>query len=177
MLEVLDPAQNTSFVDHYLSIPFDLSQVLFIATANSLDTISGPLLDRMEVIQLEGYTLDEKQAIARSYLLPKQLEAHGLTQCNIQVTQDALLYMIEHYTMESGIRNLERSIASICRAKCKEYADLLETKSTDQFCNTVTQQDVAAILGVRHMTWMQGITVMTKLTYRIYRCHCMKQIT
>ncbi|KAI9278532.1 Lon protease C-terminal proteolytic domain-containing protein [Phascolomyces articulosus] len=129
LLEVLDPSQNSTFMDHFLNIPFDLSQVLFIATANSMDTISGPLLDRMEVVHLSGYTTDEKIHIARSYLWPKQLEAHGLSKMGIELSDSALLYVIEHYTQESGVRNLDRNIASLCRYKCKEYADMTEKTS------------------------------------------------
>ncbi|KAI9495639.1 ATP-dependent protease La [Zychaea mexicana] len=158
MLEVLDPSQNTSFVDHFLNIPFDLSQVLFIATANSMETISGPLLDRMEVVHLSGYTADEKMHIARSYLWPKQLEAHGLDKLNVTLTDKALLYVIEHYTQESGVRHLDRSIAGLCRYKCKEYADLVEATSTRrrkksrsssslQFKTTIDVEDVHTILG------------------------------
>ncbi|KAG2226628.1 hypothetical protein INT45_005114, partial [Circinella minor] len=130
MLEVLDPSQNISFMDHFLNIPFDLSQVLFIATANSMESIPGPLLDRMEVVHLSGYTTDEKMHIARSYLWPKQIEAHGLGKMGITLSDSALLYIIEHYTQESGVRNLDRNMASLCRYRCKEYADMAEKSET-----------------------------------------------
>src|SRR5205823_7012989 len=115
MLEVLDPEQNSHFRDHYLDLPFDLSKVLFICTANTLDTIPGPLLDRMDVIQLSGYTEEEKFGIARKYLVPKQLEAHGLGPNQITFVEKALRLVIREYTREAGVRGLERQIAALCR--------------------------------------------------------------
>ncbi len=115
LLEVLDPEQNNSFRDHYLDVAWDLSSVMFIATANTLQTIPPPLLDRMEVIQLSGYTVREKLEIAQRYLLPEQLREHVLTEADIVVTDDALRVAIEEYTREAGVRNLEREIANICR--------------------------------------------------------------
>jgi ATP-dependent Lon protease len=115
LLEVLDPEQNNSFRDHYLDVAWDLAPVMFIATANALQTIPPPLLDRMEVIQLSGYTLREKLEIARRYLLPEQLREHALTDADVQVTNEALQVAIEEYTREAGVRNLEREIANICR--------------------------------------------------------------
>jgi len=115
LLEVLDPEQNHTFTDHYLEVPFDLSQTLFIMTANSLHTIPRPLLDRMEVIALSGYTEDEKVNIADRYLLPKQVKAHGLKQENFTVDKRILLKLVQGYTRESGVRNLEREIANLCR--------------------------------------------------------------
>jgi len=115
MLEVLDPEQQSSFRDHYLDLPFDLSKVLFICTANTLDTIPGPLLDRMDVIQLSGYTHDEKLGIAKRYLVPKQLKAHGLTKSRMTLGDKALRLVIAEYTREAGVRNLERQIAALCR--------------------------------------------------------------
>jgi ATP-dependent Lon protease len=122
LLEVLDPEQNNSFRDHYLDIAWDLSPVMFIATANTLQTIPPPLLDRMEVIQLSGYTVREKLEIARRYLLPEQLREHVLTEADIVVTDDALRVAIEEYTREAGVRNLEREIANICRKVAVEIA-------------------------------------------------------
>ena len=115
LLEVLDPEQNVSFRDHYLDVAWDLAPVMFIATANTLQTIPPPLLDRMEVIQLPGYTLREKLEIARRYLLPEQIREHALTPADIEVTDDALRVAVEEYTREAGVRNLEREIANICR--------------------------------------------------------------
>jgi ATP-dependent Lon protease len=123
MLEVLDPEQNKHFRDHYLDLPFDLSKVLFICTANQLETIPPPLLDRMDVIQLSGYTEDEKLGIARKYLVPKQLEAHGLTDEQLEIGDEALLTVIREYTREAGVRNLERRIADLCRKTAREIAE------------------------------------------------------
>jgi ATP-dependent Lon protease len=122
MLEVLDPEQNKHFRDHYLDLPFDLSRVLFICTANTLDTIPGPLLDRMDVIQLPGYTEDEKLNIARRYLVPKQLEAHGLTKSRLTIPDAALRTVIREYTREAGVRNLERRIGDLCRKAATRIA-------------------------------------------------------
>ncbi len=115
LLEVLDPEQNISFRDHYLDLGFDLSRVLFIVTANVLDTIPGPLLDRMEVLKLSGYIAAEKVHIARRYLIPKQMEAHGVTAGNVRFTDAGLMKVITGYAREAGVRNLEREIANICR--------------------------------------------------------------
>ncbi|HEX2708822.1 MAG TPA: endopeptidase La, partial [Solirubrobacterales bacterium] len=115
MLEVLDPAQNDSFRDHYLDLEFDLSDVVFIATANVLDTVPGPLLDRMDVIQLSGYTEEEKVEIAKRYLVPKQLEAHGLKKKQVSINDKALRTVVREYTREAGVRNLERRIADVLR--------------------------------------------------------------
>ena len=123
MLEVLDPAQNSSFRDHYLDLPFDLSQVLFVTTANQLETIPAPLLDRMEVIGLAGYTEDEKVGIARRYLVPKQLEAHGLEGKRVVFTEKALRLLVREYTREAGVRNLDREIAALCRKAAREIAE------------------------------------------------------
>jgi ATP-dependent Lon protease len=123
MLEVLDPAQNDSFRDHYLDLEFDLSEVLFIATANILDTVPIPLQDRMETIELAGYTLEEKRHIARRYLVPRQIEANGLKPSQIEFSDSALTAIIEEYTREAGVRNLERQIGTICRKVARDVAE------------------------------------------------------
>jgi len=123
MLEVLDPEQNSHFRDHYLDLPFDLSKVLFICTANQLETIPGPLLDRMDVIQLSGYTEDEKLGIARKYLVPKQLEAHGLADKGVTISDNTLRVVTREYTREAGVRNLERRIADLLRKAAREIAE------------------------------------------------------
>ncbi|MGK2932091.1 MAG: endopeptidase La [Solirubrobacterales bacterium] len=123
MLEVLDPAQNYTFRDHYLDVTYDLSDVMFIATANVLDTIPGPLRDRMEMIQLAGYTVDEKRHIARKYLVPRQIKANGLKRKNIEFTDTALTAIIEEYTREAGVRSLEREIGTVCRKVARVFAE------------------------------------------------------
>ncbi|HNP71297.1 MAG TPA: endopeptidase La [Kouleothrix sp.] len=131
LLEVLDPEQNTSFRDHYLDVAWDLSPVLFIATANTLQTIPPPLLDRMEVIQLSGYTARQKLEIARRYLVPEQLAEHALGDADAEVTDAALTVAIEEYTREAGVRNLEREIANICRKVAVQIAKKNERPPTN----------------------------------------------
>ncbi len=123
LLEVLDPEQNSEFSDHYLNLPLDLSKVMFITTANMSDTIPGPLLDRMEVIRLSGYTLEEKTVIARKYLLPRQLKENGLKPSHMRMTDETLQQVITHYTYEAGLRNLEREIGKVCRKVARKVAE------------------------------------------------------
>ncbi|MDQ3769429.1 MAG: endopeptidase La [Actinomycetota bacterium] len=123
MLEVLDPEQNSSFRDHYLDVPFDLSNVMFITTANTLDSIPGPLRDRMETLQLAGYTEDEKLQIAKRYLVPRQIERNGLKRSQLRIGDRALRAIIRDYTREAGVRNLEREIGTICRKVAREVAE------------------------------------------------------
>ena len=123
LLEVLDPEQNNSFSDHYMNLPFDLSKVMFITTANRADTIPGPLLDRMEVIQLSGYTLEEKIAIARKYLLPRQIGESGIRASQVKLDDDMLKLVISQYTHEAGVRNLERALGKICRKIARRIAE------------------------------------------------------
>lgn len=130
LLEVLDPEQNKEFTDHYLDVPFDLSDVFFIATANTLDSIPGPLLDRMEIIELSGYVTAEKLAIATKHLIPKQLAEHGLSSHQVSLTDSAILKVIQGYTREAGVRSLQRQIQSLCRYAAEKIADGTLTKVT-----------------------------------------------
>ncbi len=123
LLEVLDPEQNNAFTDHYLGVPFDLSNVMFITTGNLVDTIPGPLKDRMEIIYLSGYTTEEKLGIAKNYLIPKQLEEHGISNNVLKITDGGLYTIISQYTREAGVRNLEREIANLCRKVAKKIAE------------------------------------------------------
>ncbi len=143
LLEVLDPEQNNTFSDHYLEVDYDLSDVMFIATANSLE-IPAPLLDRMEVIRLAGYTEDEKTHIAENYLIPKQIVLNGLKEEEINISENATREIIRHYTREAGVRNLERDIANICR---KVVKDILTSKRTKKV--NVTAKNIEKYLGVK----------------------------
>ena len=142
MLEVLDPEQNKTFVDHYLEVPFDLSKILFVTTANSLSTIPGPLLDRMEVIEVSGYIEEEKLNIAQKYLLPKQIKEHGLKPEFIKIEEQAMRDIINYYTREAGVRTLERTLGKICRKVAKKY---VEDSSLEGV--VVTTKDIEEYLG------------------------------
>lgn len=141
-LEVLDAEQNVNFRDNYLEMPYDLSKVLFICTANSLDTIPGPLRDRLEIVELSSYTAEEKQHIAEEFLIPKQLEANGLTKSQLRFKKDAVADMIESYTREAGVRSLERLVGAVCRKVVKER--IHSTKLV-----TVTKKNITDYLGRR----------------------------
>ncbi|MBY0471074.1 endopeptidase La [bacterium] len=147
LLEVLDPEQNKTFLDHYLDIPYDLSRVFFIATANTLDSIPGPLLDRMEVIDLTGYTTAEKLHIAKNHLLPKQLKEHGIQESLFSISDAAILRTISHYTREAGVRDLQRKIAAICRASTERILEALQTPEADRKPIRVDVADLEKILG------------------------------
>lgn len=142
MLEVLDPEQNNAFVDHYMEVPVDLSKVLFVATANTMEDIPAPLLDRMEVIELSGYTEEEKLQIAKRFLVPKQKELSGLGEDSLTISDDAIRDIISHYTRESGVRNLEREIAAVCR---KSALEILEN---DVSAVDVRDENIEKYLGV-----------------------------
>lgn len=145
LLEVLDPEQNNTFMDHYLDLEYDLSRIFFITTANSLHGIPGPLLDRMEIIELPSYLETEKRHIARRFLLPRQLEEHGLRPDNLRVSENALLEIIRGYTREAGVRNLEREIAALCR---KTAIRLVEENDLER-CVQVSRQSLQSLLGVK----------------------------
>jgi len=147
LLEVLDPEQNNSFNDHYLEVDYDLSEVLFVCTANSMN-IPGPLLDRMEVIRLPGYTENEKIAIAERYLLPRQAKANGLKKDEIKVETDALRSMIQHYTKEAGVRGFDREIAKLCRKVVKQNSRLDKPKSV-----SIASKNLEDFLGVEKFTY------------------------
>lgn len=142
MLEVLDPEQNKTFVDHYLEVPFDLSKILFVTTANSLSTIPGPLLDRMEIIEVSGYIEEEKLNIAQKYLLPKQIEENGLKEGFVTIEEEAMRDIINYYTREAGVRTLERTIGKVCRKIAKKF---VEDSSLEGV--VVTPKDLEEYLG------------------------------
>lgn len=150
LLEVLDPEQNKNFSDHYLEVEFDLSKVLFITTANTEFTIPPPLLDRMEVISLPGYTFWEKKEIAKNYLIPRQIKEHGLNENNIKFSDEAILKIIKNYTREAGVRNLEREIANICRKVTKK---IVETKNEGPYFITV--KNLEKYLGVEKYSFLE----------------------
>jgi ATP-dependent Lon protease len=141
LLEVLDPAQNDTFTDHYLNVPFDLSEVLFIATANFIQNIPGPLLDRMEVVEFAGYTEREKAEIAKRYLVPRQLEESGLTGKGVELTDEALMAVVSKYTRESGVRQLERQVGAVARKVARKIA------AGEEVPTTIGPEDVRALLG------------------------------
>jgi len=143
LMEVLDPEQNSTFLDHYIDTDFDLSQVMFIVTANMLEPVPRPLTDRMEVIRLPGYTEDEKLQIAKQFLWAKQMKAHGLTDKNLEISDTAVMKLINEYTREAGVRNLEREITSICRKIVKKVV----SKGRD-FKEKVTVRNLESFLGV-----------------------------
>ena len=144
LLEVLDGEQNHTYRDHYLEIPYDLSDVMFITTANTLDTVPRPLLDRMEIIELGSYTDEEKLMIAKNHLIPKQISKHGLKKSQLRITDDGVREIIQCYTRESGVRNLERAFAEICRKTAMQLV-------ADEDCKRIqiTQKNVESFLGVR----------------------------
>ncbi len=141
LLEVLDPEQNNSFMDHYLAVPFDLSNVMFITTGNLADTIPGPLKDRMEILYLSGYTEEEKLQIAKKYLVPKQLDEHGINTNILKIGESAVRLIISHYTREAGVRNLERQIANLCR----KVAKLVAEEKADKF--NISSKNLHKYLG------------------------------
>jgi ATP-dependent Lon protease len=151
LLEVLDPEQNSTFTDHYMEIPYDLSKVLFITTANSLHSIPYPLLDRMEIIEIPGYGENEKLTIAKQFLVPKELKENGLGKAAIAFKDDALREIIRHWTMESGVRSLEREIARCVRRIAREAVDKEYGKKPEKpvasFKRTVKKEDLEKLLG------------------------------
>jgi ATP-dependent Lon protease len=147
LLEVLDPEQNSAFSDHYLDVPYDLSRVMFITTANLLDPVPPALRDRLEVIELPGYVEEEKVQIARRFLVPKQLNENGLTPKQVTFTDDSISQIIRGYTMEAGVRNLEREIASICRKTARRVA------SNRRFSRAITPKSLSRFLGPTRITW------------------------
>jgi ATP-dependent Lon protease len=158
LLEVLDPEQNVEFRDHYLEVAFDLSEVMFITTANRLDTIPRPLLDRMEVIQLSGYTEREKVAIAKGYLVPRQLRENSLRESEVSFTDEGLQEIIRYYTREAGVRNLEREIGGVCR---KVVTQIAEGSAAEMIA--ITPEQVKEYLGHAKFRDMEDIAERTSL--------------
>ncbi len=142
LLEVLDPEQNSNFLDHYLDVPFDLSKIIFIATANSIDTIPGPLLDRMELIRLSGYTNDEKVQIASRFLIPKQLSDYGVLEEQLRLDEETLRHLVESYTKEAGVRDLQRKIASLARARAHDIV-----RQGEAFYPNLQMDEIEKVLG------------------------------
>lgn len=153
LLEVLDPEQNNAFSDHYLELPFDLSKVIFIATANQLEPIPLPLRDRMEIIEISGYTEDEKMEIARGFLIPKQREFHGLREDQIEFTDGAIIKLIREYTREAGVRGLEREIASLCRKVARKVAEQSEATDGSVQKFVIDEAAVLEYLGPERFTF------------------------
>lgn len=149
LLEVLDPEQNNTFKDHFLDVPFDLSKIMFITTANTIDTIPRPLLDRMEVIEVSGYTEEEKIKIAQKYLIPKKLKEHGLTKNNLKIGKKTLSDIINFYTRESGVRNLEREIANLCRKVARKVVTEATSDNSDisEITYKISPPDLEEYLG------------------------------
>jgi ATP-dependent Lon protease len=141
LLEVLDPHQNIDFTDHYLNVPFDLSNVLFLATANTIDTIPEPLIDRLEILSIPGYTSQEKHKIATKYIIPRQLKEAGLVGHKVQFTEDAVRLVVDRYTREAGVRSLEREIGALCRKLARDVAE------KKKFARVIDEKRVAALLG------------------------------
>ncbi|EYB82394.1 hypothetical protein Y032_0361g3484 [Ancylostoma ceylanicum] len=174
LLEVLDPEQNNSFTDHYLNLPFDLSNVLFIATANDLSKIEGPLADRMEIIEMTGYSTNEKIEIAERHLIPRQLLQHGICPDHLRIQTDALRVMVEDYTRESGVRQLERAIAATCRFVALRIAESVRDENeVDSMMNTelpiiVTAHKCREILGKERFSSLDLVEQMGK--FRIGTC-------
>ena len=153
LLEVLDPEQNDTFRDHYLDVPFDLSRVLFVTTANMMDTVPDTLRDRMEVLELKGYTEFEKQKIAFNYLIPRQIEENGLETSHIRFREDAVSHIIRRYTREAGVRNLEREIGTICRKQARRMA---EQRSTASKAEEVSKPRVSLLVTPKRVEEMLG---------------------
>jgi ATP-dependent Lon protease len=155
LLEVLDPEQNNTFNDHYLEVDYDLSSVMFVCTANTMN-IPGPLLDRMEIIRIPGYTEDEKLSIAKRYLLTKQLAANGLSPTELALKDDAIVDLIRYYTREAGVRSLEREIAKICRKVVKEHLLAGYTTANDSPSKEVNADNLELYSGVRKHSFGQA---------------------